>query len=244
MGRVGKKTSVTFASFDFFIFVNCGLSVPVLEDILVDFERILAKVPKVVELKKTADSVAFSLEEGYEMELIPAINFIPESFGGKATADSFKSEQAFQVLRRLHREPHKGYEYSSSLCETNLKFIREQPDFVARFARLARFWNRSLFMEDYISGRANTVELIAIYAAMQEKKANGVENPSMLTTFTKFLEMMRNMRNLRVEFPDFNPLVDLECAEKRGMKFGNFHFCIISSDLTVGVGRDDNYKHF
>lgn len=168
-----------------------------------DFEDILllANLPKKLgAMRKTRFSIQFQYG-GFDVDLLPAMDFVTTPTKDPA------SEQAFFVLQRICEHKDKAYYYSSALAETQLAFMRKQSPFIHDLVRLCKLWNKSLLIDDYISGRSTLIELVAVYAGKKEENRTCFqEKQSILSAFDTFLALMQNFGQIKVEFHDFDPL--------------------------------------
>ena len=69
-------------------------------------------------------------------------------------------------------------------------------------ARLAKFWNSTIFFNGSSYGRSYRFEVLGIKAGREEEKANG-RNPSILRAFRLFLKRVENLSTQRIIFTDF-----------------------------------------
>lgn len=171
-----------------------------IENVLENFEDILllADLPKLKNMWKTRFSIQFQYD-GFDVDLLPAISLIGSN-------SQSASEQAYQVLQRIHDKKEKSYHYSSALAETQLSFMRTQSGFVHEVVRICKFWNKSLLIAEYVPGRSTLIELIAVYAGKKEESRSCIkERRSLLSAFNTFLKLMESFNNLQIEF-DFDPL--------------------------------------
>jgi len=107
------------------------------------------------------------------------------------------------VYERIRQLPHPAkdsYFLSGSLTETSIEFIKKQSPFAHNLIRLAKFWNKTIFIQEYISGRSTLIELIAIYAANKEEK---YDRQSILRGFKSFLVLMKDFKTLNIVFEMF-----------------------------------------
>lgn len=171
-----------------------------------DFEDILllAQLPqKQTGMRKTRFSIQFRYG-GLDVDLLPAIDFV----SAKPISDP-ASEQAFHVLQRICKQKDEAYYYSSALAETQLAFMKSQSPFIHDLVRLCKLWNKSLLIDDYISGRSTLMELVAVYAGKKEEDRTCFkERQSLLSAFDTFLSLMQRFSQIKIEF-DFDPLKPL-----------------------------------
>lgn len=174
-----------------------------IEKVLNDFEDILllAELPqKVTGMRKTRFSIQFQYG-GFDVDLLPAIDFVTVK-----TISNPASEQAFHVLQSINEQKDKAYYYSSALAESQLAFMKQQSPFIHDLVRLCKLWNKSLLIDDYISGRSTLMELLAVHAGKKEEDRSCLqENQSLLRAFDTFLTLMQHFGQMKIEF-DFDPL--------------------------------------
>jgi hypothetical protein len=123
-GSEGKSTDILSPDFDVVIFLNNKH--PPFEDVLDDFENILtlnsSKI-KSESLKQTKISLQFQFENGMEVDLLPATNFVKEH--DKRDNHIQQSES----VKKLTVDPKKARAYSSSLGESQVQFMKERSAF-------------------------------------------------------------------------------------------------------------------
>ncbi|XP_067121216.1 2'-5'-oligoadenylate synthase 1A-like [Centruroides vittatus] len=188
-GSVRKQTSIKIDfDFDCVLFINDEL--PPFNSIIDDFEGILLwKNYNIISKYRNTIQVRIN---NIKFDVAPAINFSQDP-----------DEQRELVMEEISSLPNPstdGYRYSSSLCETQANFINNQSQFVHNFIRLAKFWNKTLFISGYIRGQSYLIEVIALYVAT--KQENRYHNVSILKTFQRFLKMMINLDNMRIIFTE------------------------------------------
>ena len=75
-------------------------------------------------------------------------------------------------------------------------------------ARLAKYWDSSIFYTAYLNGRSSIFEFLGI-AAGREEEENNSDNPSILRAFRLFLKRVENIHSQRVIFDDFYKKSDI-----------------------------------
>jgi hypothetical protein len=194
-GSVEKGTAIkTDYDFDLVIFVN-DIELP-FTDVVEDFEKILQSINFTVKAKKNKKRqiVVKAVKEGIDFDICIAINF-----------DQSIVEQRVQVLEIIKELPNPqkdSYEYSPSLDESQVEFVKKQSSYTHDLIRLAKYWNKSLFIEEYISGRSSLIELVAIDVA---KKQEARSDTSLLIGFESFLMTMINFSNSHIVYERFYP---------------------------------------
>jgi hypothetical protein len=194
-GSVEKGTAIkTDYDFDLVIFVN-DIELPFI-NVVEDFEKILRSINFTVIEKndKKRQIVIKAVKEGINFDICIAINF-----------DQNIAEQRVQVqqiIKVLPNPQKDSYEYSPSLDESQVKFVKEQSSYAHDLIRLAKYWNKSLFIEEYISGRSSLIELVAIDIA---KKQEARGDTSLLIGFESFLMTMISFSNTHIVYERFYP---------------------------------------
>jgi hypothetical protein len=198
-GSVEKGTAIkTDYDFDLVIFVN-NIELPFI-DVVEDFEKILRSINFTVIEKnnKKRQIVIKAVKEGIRFDICIAINF-----------DQNIVEQRVQVLKiikELPNPPEDSYEYSPSLDESQVEFVKKQSSYAHDLIRLAKYWNKSLFIEEYISGRSSLIELVAIdVAKKQEALQEAKSDTPLLIGFESFLMTMINFSNSHIIYERFYP---------------------------------------
>lgn len=198
-GSIEKKTSIKVDfDFDCVIFVNDVL--PPYEDIIDDFENVLILYGnrKMWDISTTSNSIRVIIDN-IKFDVVPATNF---------SHDIVKQrEQAMNKIRNLENPSRQGYKYSSSMAETQVEFIRNQSEFAHNFIRLAKYWNKTLFITTYLSGRSSMIEMIALYIAKAEEKI--YPTVSILRAFRNFLESMTHLNDMKIIFEDYYKINDI-----------------------------------
>jgi hypothetical protein len=93
--------------------------------------------------------------------------------------------------------------YSSGLSELALEFTTKQSAFIHDLCRLAKFWNRTILFDQYLSGRSSIIEYLAIKAGQEEEQASINDKLSTLRAFRRFLEYFTRDRPIGIVFYDF-----------------------------------------
>jgi len=208
-GSVGKATAIPGYDNDFVAFIN-GQEPP-FESVLDDYEDILMLTnrPKIVNLKKTIHSLQFQAN-GIDIDLLPAQNFVSGflNLGGDALAKKQANLALEQIQEKYKVNRGTIYNYSSSLAEAHVMYMKRQSGFIHELARLCKFWNKTLTIDAYISGRSTIIELLAIYAGQTEE--NNQSSPSILRAFNRFLENMKNLDKIGISFQ--SEVLNLTCS--------------------------------
>ncbi|XP_067138960.1 2'-5'-oligoadenylate synthase 3-like [Centruroides vittatus] len=199
-GSVKKKSSIKVDfDFDCVIFINDVL--PPYDDVTEDFEDVLLMEENlngyVIKNRNTVQVIINNIK----YDIVPATNFSPDK--------NLQRELVMQRIRNLENPSRDGHKFSSSLDETQTEFIRNQSEFAHNFIRLAKFWNKTLFIKRYFSGRSSMIEAIALYVAKEEQRK--YSNVSILRAFREFLQLMTNLDNLNIVFGEhysFNEVDD------------------------------------
>ena len=106
-----------------------------------------------------------------------------------------------------------------------MDFVKAQSPFAHELIRIAKYWNRTLYIKQYVRGRSVLIECVAIWAAIQEHKSK--EQPdkaqaaaigrdarrrstykdrkrqSLVSAFRRFLTFFANPDHLVIRFPPF-----------------------------------------
>ncbi|XP_035710694.1 uncharacterized protein LOC118436521 isoform X2 [Folsomia candida] len=204
-GSVGKSTGILAPDMDLVVFQNSEM--PPFEKVFDEWEDILIMNEGINltkdGIKKTSISLQFTFEEGIEMDLLPATNFV---HGIKPEGPLLAKKQSDAVLSKMDKS--NSHFYSSSLSESQVYFMKEQTSFTHDAVRLAKFWYKSLYLgERPIYGVKTILELIAIAAAMKEEDR---DKKSLLRTFAKFLDNVAQVDKLRLKFSNSNGKWELE----------------------------------
>jgi hypothetical protein len=189
MGSIKKKTSLrNDADFDLVIYVN-NIDLP-FDDVLENFEDILEMNESfnfISETEKRKNAIK-AIINGVKFDICAAINF-----------DQNPNKQRQKVLEIIRRSPQpskNSYKYSTSLTETQVEFVKMQSPFAHKLIRLAKYWNKTLFIDGFVSGRSSLIELIAIHEAIIEDQR---PQKSLLRAFISFLKSMSNFDKLNSE---------------------------------------------
>lgn len=190
---MGKKTTLTNNSdIDIVLFIN--EEQPLFKDVLDEFEDILDMTDSynIHNIHKSKHSVQFKAGE-FVFDLLPAANFQPENPNDEV--------QQKIVLDRIKRGPPEAvYMYSSSLAPITVKFMERQDGFVNEMVRLAKYWYKSLYLENYISGAKMLIELVAVFVANKEIRT--YNERSHLRCFSDIIRMLQSFDGLNIVFMD------------------------------------------
>ena len=148
LGSIGKGTALPNADFDCVVFMDKPIET--LFDVLNDFEAILR--PIFPELKKTRWSLQFHAD-GFDMDILPAVNFIGMSKVPPTGNPEVVRAQAWKVYEKILEAQSDvrgatASAYNTSLCESQVMFMKSQSVFTHQLVRLTKFWNKSLYIED------------------------------------------------------------------------------------------------
>ncbi|XP_055298386.1 2'-5'-oligoadenylate synthase 1A-like [Sitodiplosis mosellana] len=195
-GSIGKKLTIIGSDIDFVLFINDER--PMFGDVLEDFDNILTMTDSfnIRDVHVTKYSIQFKAL-GFEFDVLPAANFTK---GLQLQGDTLIDIQQQRVLEHIAQDPKKyGYMYSSSLAEAAVRFMKQQDGFVNEMVRIAKFWFKTLHLNDLRnrSGAKNCIELIAVYVAKQEEN---METKSYLRSFKRFIDYLKNFDNLNIHF--------------------------------------------
>lgn len=109
-------------------------------------------------------------------------------------------EKVLEKIRQLPKLTENSYKYSTSLTETQVEFVKRQSSFAHKLIRLAKYWNKTLFIDSYVSGRSTLIELIAIHTAIIEEQR---PKQSLFRGFNEFLKSMSEFDKLNIVFDMF-----------------------------------------
>ncbi len=200
IGSIGKGTALPNSDFDCVVFINRPIET--VFEVLGDFEAVLR--PLYPELKRTRWSLQFSAD-GFDIDILPAVNFIESN--SSDDEESLVRAQAEKVYEKILEAEHgkracTAATYNTSLCESQVRFSRTRTPFTHQLVRITKAWNKSLYIEDYVSGRSTLFELLAVHVASEVEAAAGSAGRSLLIAFQKFLERVIDFENLDIVFPD------------------------------------------
>jgi hypothetical protein len=134
-----------------------------------------------------------------DFDLLPAYDLIPSY--ERSNNFEVQKQVALQKIQASGDREEASYKYSSSMSESTVPFVNNQPDFVHHVIRLAKLWDKKLKADQirvrgngaYISGRSAIIELVAIKTA---RDAGG----SILEAFRGFLNAMASIDRMDVDF--------------------------------------------
>lgn len=191
-GSTGKKTTIFSSDVDCVLFIND--TNPPFKEVLEDFYDILTMTDsfKIRDVRLTKFSVQFKAND-LDFDLLPAANFSYDQIG-----DHSSDEQHRKTLDRIKRDPRKfGYLYSGSLANEAVKFMKRQDGFAHEMVRLSKFWYKTLYFDEYVTGAKGSIELIAIYAATKERN---YDSSSYLRCFKQILTLLTKFDELNIVF--------------------------------------------
>uniref|UniRef100_T1IMN7 2'-5'-oligoadenylate synthetase 1 domain-containing protein n=1 Tax=Strigamia maritima TaxID=126957 RepID=T1IMN7_STRMM len=199
IGSVGKKTAIAPEfDLDCVIFIN---------DVNIDdFRQVLKSFKQALESEESMSGATFNIPklkialfdgnvEGFKINIVPAINF--------SQNNAKQREKTLQRIKLDYPEPSRDwYRYSSSLIHGQVEFLDRQTPFTINLIRLAKYWNRSIYIGEYVAGRTTLIEVMAVYAAQ-------LEDRSLIGAFSIFLDLMRNLKLVNITFDMFYPLSEV-----------------------------------
>lgn len=215
-GSVGKSTSIIYPDFDCVVFLNNKY--PPLKAMVQEFEMLLRERIKEFEiventLKTTHLTVKLLFTNGVEMDLLPATNFSAEN----------PESQRFQVMTKIRDDPKHHSWYSSSLAQTQIKFIREQSGATHQLIRLAKYWFKLCTLDKEIYGGSSIIEILCVDVAFDldpNPRSPMNHSFSMLPAFRLFLEKISRMNSLKLGFcREANTWVRVAPHEFRSARF-------------------------
>jgi hypothetical protein len=81
--------------------------------------------------------------------------------------------------------------------------MQKQSGFIHDLCRLAKFWNRTVAFNPYVSGRSSIIECLAVQAGQAEEQAAINDKKSMLRAFRRFLSCLNKHAQIGISFTDF-----------------------------------------
>lgn len=194
-GSSGKRTTIFNSDIDCVLFINDEC--PPFEKVLTDFQEILELTEsfKIRDIRTTQYTVQFKVND-FEFDIQPAANFFPHC--EDKTGDELSDDQHCRTLDINKLDPSKyGYLYSGSLARATVQFMKRQDGFAHEMVRLAKFWYKTLYFDDYTSGAKSAIELVAVYAA---RKESNYASASHLRCFGQVLKYLKNFDEMNIVF--------------------------------------------
>lgn len=170
---------------------------PPFKEVLEEFNDILTMSDsyKIRDVRLTKYSVQFKAND-LEFDLLPAANFFVNCHNDNS--DHLSDEQHRKTLDYIKPNPEKfGYLYSGSLAKATVNFMKRQDGFAHEMVRISKFWYQTLYFNEYVSGAKNSIELIAVYAALKERNYDSL---SYLRCFMQILNYLMKFDDLNVVF--------------------------------------------
>lgn len=198
-GSVGKGTAIIDSDIDGILFLNDEH--PLFSDVLNEWEDIftLTDALDVQNVRKTKYSIQFT-SKTYEFDFLPAPNFV--NIPNLAGEERIKIQQQ-KTLEKISENPKKySYLYSAALAESVLQFIRKQERFVNEMIRIVKFWYKTLYIPEYVSGAKQLIELVTVHAAHIERLGGAPTNKMYLRTFGRVLDYIIKFDSIHVIFND------------------------------------------
>lgn len=140
-------------------------------------------------------SLEFSLN-GFKFDLLPACDFDVNQ-----KAKNWDSNQQMEVLKRMKRNKGEVSALSASLAFSVLNFIKKKSSYVHDIIRLAKYWFKSLSLDEYVYGGKYCIELVAIQAAEEVERDEDITTDTHFYGFLWFLEYMKNFDEIYIMFP-------------------------------------------
>lgn len=172
---------------------------PPFDGVLDQFVKILLSVRDndqkcpIKNMRKTRYSLQFNYR-GYEFDLLPATDFVPEPNTGSHQQVTFQQRRTLNEMAKKRNK----YCYSSSLAFSVIDFMKQQSSFVHDIVRLAKLWYKGACITTYISGAKYAIELIAVEAA------NYVEDEKQaypyVAALRRFLETIEDFESMDIVF--------------------------------------------
>jgi hypothetical protein len=200
VGGVAKATSVWYkVDYDCVVYINDES--PPFTDVISDFQDIILMNFNLEEddFKVCPRCLQFTID-GIDFDLLPTTNMVPLK---NMSGDTVTTQHRL-MLEKIKGSPdlrRAATDNSAGLTEAAVEFVKRQTAFVHKVARLAKFWNTTVFYPKYVSGRSSIMEALAIKAGKEEEEEN--TNPSMLRAFRLFLVKVREIRTTNLGFYSF-----------------------------------------
>lgn len=194
-GSSGKKTTICDSDVDCILFINDKQ--PPFDDVLDDFENILTMTDsyQIKDVVTTKCSIQFK-SSNFDIDILPAANFISNCSG--EDMEHFNDLQHRTTLDYIKTDPESlSYVYSGSLAKTTVKFMKRQDGFAHEMVRIVKYWFKTLYFEKKISGAKSLIELVAVFAVIEERK---YDSTSYLKCFTRILNYLRNFDDINIVF--------------------------------------------
>ncbi|XP_071847655.1 uncharacterized protein [Apostichopus japonicus] len=195
LGSIGKKTSV---------WIDMDIDIVVyFDDVIPPFDNIIETLKCFVKsnynpnCKETEHAVMFEYGE-FSIDLLPATNFVPNCYNYYCDYNDREGTQiqvnnALECLNSNSKLRHK--EFSSSLSEAAVGFLKEQDSFTHSLCRLAKYWVMTVPLKGFCPGRSTIMELLAVKAA-EETKLEPRQN--IIQGFRTFLFIVRKINEQEI----------------------------------------------
>ncbi|CAL8144666.1 unnamed protein product [Orchesella dallaii] len=184
-GSFGKKTDVIEPDLDLVLLINKYNPAEDYDQMLDDIIRILRENEQDLKIfpssyNRTNLSVNFRFLNGISVDLLPAANL-----------------KWNVLLKKMEEDEKFAYFFRPSCINEQIELMKIQDSFTHSLARIAKFWFKSLYLEDGFTGGSAMMELLAIEAAQKERKQ---ENTSAIRAFRRILGMVQNLNKIRLAF--------------------------------------------
>jgi hypothetical protein len=186
--------------YDCVVYIN-GESPP-FKDVINEFQDILLMNFNLKEddFKVCPRSLQFTID-GIDFDLLTATNMVPPNDRSRDTV-MMQHRLMLEKIKRSGDLRKASTDNSAGLTEASVEFVKRQTTFVHKVARLAKFWNTTVFYPKYVSGRSSIMETLAIKAGQEEEQENR-NKPSILRAFRLFLVKVREIRTTNLGFYEF-----------------------------------------
>ncbi|KAG4079675.1 hypothetical protein HA402_009061 [Bradysia odoriphaga] len=184
-GSGGKRTTIFSSDVDCVLFINEMR--PPFKEVLNDFYEILTLTDSfnIRNVRTTQYTIQFTAN-GFDFDIQPAANFFAHCHN--ETGEHLSNEQQRRTLDIIKADPAKyGYPYSGSLAKATVQFMKEQNAFTHEMVRVAKFWYKTLYFDEYVSGAKSAIELVAVYAAGKERNYGSVSHLRCFGQVVKYL---------------------------------------------------------
>ena len=210
LGSTEKKTSIAGRiDFDCVIYVeDCYFP---FTEVIDDFENILTQKFRPESYRVTNHGLAAISIQGVKFDIMVATNFLT----GKQIESSTRQRRAALVrakaqangllckIKQSDNAQQMAKDNSAGFSELAVEYVKKKSAYCHELARICKYWNSNLPIETYVSGRSSIIELLALQSGVREEKMRKRQNlgkRSLLRGFKRFLEDMRDIKNLNRTF--------------------------------------------
>eukprot|EP00095_Tigriopus_kingsejongensis_P006734 maker-scaffold658_size117954-snap-gene-0.36 protein:Tk06734 transcript:maker-scaffold658_size117954-snap-gene-0.36-mRNA-1 annotation:"low quality protein: 2 -5 -oligoadenylate synthase 3" len=167
------------------------------------------------------------LYEGIAIDLLPAPSY----------AQCAKDHAQIALNKMTTQSPGIEPLSSRALAEIGINFVKEQPPRVNDLCRLTKFWQNGVHIEGYIDDRSFLFECITIYVC---RSLSHFEGSNIFYAFCAFLECVRSLKQVRVDFPEcYKEFLPMAADDTLGLYLPNRPF-----DNVLANDKTDFYSTF